>query len=166
MNHLNKPIVIGLVVVALSLQAGSLAQAAPNPSANAKVSRIVGVWDVTVSVYHCVSGALITTFPALHKFELGGTGQLVPAGDTTFASAHMAVWEHLGNDNYSTAAKFFRYDNGQLIGSAVIISEVWTDKSGMVYGGSGVAELYDLNGDFITLAGCPTFEGTRFTDGS
>jgi hypothetical protein len=45
-----------------------------NPQGNA----IVGLWDVVVDNRAC-DGPTISTFVSMHKFELGGTAQTVPA---------------------------------------------------------------------------------------
>jgi len=46
---------------------------------HARHNRIVGLWDVQVTVFNCSTGVPLANFRALHKYELGGTGQVVPA---------------------------------------------------------------------------------------
>jgi hypothetical protein len=157
-------IVTALSIGILATYGAAFAEAGSNPLANAKGSGIVGVWDVTVDVYNCNSGAYITSFPAMHKFELGGTGQVVPAGDSPIGPVHMMVWEYLGDNTYSSVIKFFRYDAGGLIGTAVLTNEVWISEDGTEYGGSGISKLYDLDGNQVGIAGCPSLSGTRFTE--
>jgi len=100
----------------------------------------------------------------MHKFELGGTGQVVPAALTPMNPAHLMVWEYLGDNTYSSAFKFFRYNlSGELQGSMVLTNEVWVSEDGMEYGGYGIAEQFDLNGDPTGVPLCPVFSGTRFT---
>jgi hypothetical protein len=166
MKRLNR---ITAIAAALSLgilvtYGTALAETGSNPLTNAKGSGIVGVWDVTVDLYNCDSGAYINSFPAMHKFELGGTGQVVPAGNSPTIPVHMMVWEYLGNNTYSSVFKFFRYNAGGLIGTTVLTNEVWISEDGMEYGGSGISELYDLNGNLVGIAGCPSLSGTRFTE--
>ena len=143
--------------------AASSVLASSNPHTNAKGSRIIGVWDVSVTVYNCDTGAQGPTFPALHKYELGGTGQLEPAGSSPANPLHLMVWKYQGKNQYSASIKFFRYDENGVIGTTVISNAVWLSKDGTQYSGSGIAELYDLNGNKVGVAGCPSFTGTRFT---
>ena len=147
----------------VSLLAASVGVASSNPLTNAEGSRIVGVWDVSVTLYNCVTGAQGPTFPALHKYELGGTGQVEPAGSSPANPLHLMVWEYLGKGQYSASIKFFRYDQSGVIGTTVISNVVWLDKDGTQYSGSGIAELFDLDGNKVGVAGCPSLSGTRFT---
>lgn len=152
-----------LLTGVVSLLATSAVIASSYPLANAKGSRIVGVWDVAVTLFNCDTGAQGPTFPAMHKYELGGTGQVEPAGSSPANPLHLMVWEYLGKNQYSATIKFFRYDESGVIGSTVISNVVWLNKGGTQYNGSGIAELYDLNGNKVGVAGCPSLSGTRFT---
>ena len=91
---------------------------------NARHSRIVGLWDVDVVIDNC-SGITVGSFRAMHKYELGGTGQIVPATNPTSLSEHSMIWSHVRGDDYRTVVKMFRFDtNGQYIGWIVIRNEV------------------------------------------
>ncbi|MCB1670915.1 MAG: hypothetical protein R3F41_12515 [Gammaproteobacteria bacterium] len=165
MKRLNRIIRIAttLTMGVLATYGTAFAQAGSNALTNARGSRIVGVWDVTVDLYNCDTGDYISSFPAMHKFELGGTGQVVP-GNSPAVPVHMMVWEYLGGNSYSSVFKFFRYNpGGQLIGTTVLTNEVWVSEDGAEYHGSGISELYDLNGNRVFVAGCPSVSGTRFT---
>lgn len=152
-----------LLTATPALLAAPPAQAGSNPITNAQHSRIVGVWDIQVSLFNCSTGAQVGGFPAMHKFELGGTGQVVPATNPAALSAHLMVWEHLGGDDYQWAIKFFRFDaTGMRLNYTVINSVVSIGPDGDTYLGSGVAETYDFNDNLLGIA-CPSFEGTRFT---
>lgn len=135
-----------------SAQPGSGAQAnaqSSNALTNAKASRIVGVWDVTVELLTCNNNpTMLTTFPAMHRFELGGTGQVVP-GNAPTIPVHMMVWEYLGDNTYSSVFKFYVFQNATLVGTTVLTNEVWVSEDGMEYGGTGVAEFYDSNGGVL-----------------
>jgi hypothetical protein len=163
MKHLNtRSLVTGALLLGLmSTQLPATAETGSNPLANARGSKIVGVWNVNVDLYNCGNGAYITSFPAMHKFELGGTGQVVPAGNSPLSPVHMMVWEYLGNDTYSAVFQFFRYDQNGLIGTSKLTNEVWVSPDGSEYGGFGIAELYDLDGNLVGIAGCPSVSGTR-----
>jgi len=152
-----------LLIGVLVTYATAYAQIGPDPQTNARKSRIVGLWDVEVTVTNCASGAPITSFLAMHKYELGGTGQVVPAGNPTSLSAHMMVWSHLSGNDYLMSMKMFRYDPaGNTIGWIVLSNEISINEEADEYAGSGVAEIFNLAGNIVGES-CPSFVGTRFT---
>jgi hypothetical protein len=151
-----------LVIASLMLQASVSAQVGPDPATTARNERIVGLWDVEVAIFNCATDAPMGGFKAMHKFELGGTGQVVPNNSPTALSAHMMIWNHVKNDDYQVAIKMFRFDvNGANIGWVVLNNQVSIDKEGNEYVGSGVAEFFDANGNF-QFSSCPSLIGTRF----
>jgi len=166
MNRFNTMALAGAMLAGLICATTPvLAEAGSNPLANAKGSRIVGVYDVSIDVHNCVSGAYLFSMVAMHKFELGGTGQLLPSGNSAVVPVHMMVWEYLGDDTWRSATQFFRYDAGGVIGTGRIVNEVWLSEDGTEYGGSGYSENYDLAGNLVGVGACPSFTGTRFTGG-
>jgi hypothetical protein len=164
MKHLIRVIgiTVGILSVALLNASAAIAQVGAEPRTSARPDRIVGLWDVQVSVANCLGGPVFATFPALHKYELGGTGQVVPASNPALLSAHMMAWTHLSGDNYVSRFKMFRYDAaGNTIGWTIVTNEVSIDEDATWYTGSGIAESFDNGGNFLT-ASCPSFVGTRF----
>lgn len=146
-------------------QTAVYAQDGPPQKPNARQHRIVGLWDVDVTITRCDNGAPLFTFPALHKYELGGTGQIVPATDPTALSAHMMTWNYAGNDDYQAAAKMFRFDEGgNYIGWVILNNEVSLSQNGNEYVGSGTAEFFNTAGVLVG-ASCPNFVATRFDGG-
>ncbi|HEY7162846.1 MAG TPA: hypothetical protein VH815_16410, partial [Acidobacteriota bacterium] len=85
----------------------AIAAIASADSKKSRANRIVGVWDVTVTIYDCSTGNALFTFPALHKYELGGTGQVVPATNPAGLSAHMTLWNYVSKNNYQLTVKMF-----------------------------------------------------------
>ena len=168
MKGLNKVARVIAVVLIGSLVALPTvhAQIGPDPNSNARQNRIVGVWDVEVTITRCDNGARLFTFPALHKYERAGTGQVVPATDPAALSAHVMVWSHAGGNNFQTAMKMFQFDgDGKYIGWVVVTSEVSINEGGDEYTGSGVAQFFNTAGDLVG-GSCPLFSGIRFTGGS
>jgi len=159
-----------VVGMALSLLIGTFvaqsvfaAGIGPDPKTSARDSRIVGLWDVEVSVENCMTGVPVASFVAMHKYELGGTGQVVPASNPTALSEHSMIWSHVKGNDYRMAAKMFRFDAiGNYIGWIVIRNEVSINKHADEYVGSGTAEIFNTAGDFVGVS-CPSFIGTRFT---
>ena len=165
MNRMKRIFGIAAVVLvgAFSVQATAWAQIGPDANSNARQGRIVGLWDVQVTITRCDNGTPLFTFPALHKYERGGTGQVVPSTNPAALSAHMVVWNHAEGNDYQTAMKMFRFDpDGNYIGWTVVTSEVSLSADGNEYEGSGVAEFFDTGGNPVG-GSCPTITGTRFT---
>jgi hypothetical protein len=130
-------------------------------SEKARGNRIVGLWEVVVENRVC-DGPTIGTFRGLHKFELGGTAQTVPSTNPMNLSAHVGVWNHLGQNNYNLAFKMWRFDpDGNYIGWVVVRFDIVIDEQAETSVGAGLALLYDTAGNIVG-SGCPTFTGTRF----
>jgi hypothetical protein len=124
--------------------------------------KIVGVWDVVVTVRGCSNGTPLATFPALHKYEVGGTGQVVPASNPSALSPHVTVWKQVGRHLYKMSVKAFRFDaSGNNVGWIVVRNDVAVNEDGSGYAGSGRAEAFDSSGNSLG-ASCPAFVGTRF----
>lgn len=167
MKRLNKNIGIftALLITTLFMQLTAFAQIGPEAKNNARHNRIVGLWDVDVTVTHCTLGFEIANFKGLHKYELGGTGQVVPATNPAGLSAHMMIWNHAGGNDYQMSMKMFRFDpSGNYIGWMVLTNEITINEAADEYAGSGIAEVFNAAGVLVAQT-CPTFVGTRFTGG-
>src|SRR5437879_66652 len=80
------------LLMAMMIIQGSVYAQDSDPKTNARHNRIVGVWDVQVTNADCVTGATLATFRGLHKYELGGTAQIVPSTNPARLSSHVGVW--------------------------------------------------------------------------
>jgi hypothetical protein len=115
-----------------------------------------------VTVLNCSTGDPIASFRGLHKYELGGTAQVVPSTNPAALSPHVGVWTSVGKDKYQLNFKMFRFDGaGNNIGWNVVRNDIAISKDATLYAGSGRADFYDLNGNLLGSS-CPTFTGTRF----
>ncbi len=144
------------------VQVTAYAQIGPNPKANARHSRIVGLWDVQVTVTNCSNGSVLGSFPAMHKFEFGGTGQVVPSTNPAALSAHMMIWSHVKDNDYLMSVKMYRFDAGAYVGYTVLTNELSLNEAADKYEGSGTAEFYDKAGNLF-MTSCPLLTGTRYT---
>lgn len=125
--------------------------------------RIVGTWDVHVSVRVCQTGAEVRTFESLEQFNAGGTMQDVSSG---FAPGRqtpgIGVWKHLGANRYGFSFKSFGFDaNGNFTGWTVVRHEVTLNPAASEFTSEGTAELYDAGGNLL-FAGCSSNTATRF----
>lgn len=146
-----------LLMVAGGMQAVSSAQ-----SASTYPGKIVGVWDVQVTVLNCSNGVPIGSAQGLHKYEVGGTAQFVPSINPAALSPYVGVWSPAPKDQYRAVLKTFRFDGaGNNIGWVVVRNIVAVSQDGTQYTGAGQAQFFDLNGNIVG-ASCQTFTGTRF----
>jgi hypothetical protein len=154
---------LGTLLLLLGLVGGTQTVVSAQ-SVEAHRNRIVGLWDVQVTVKNCSTGATLGSFPALHKYELGGTGQVVPATNLAGLSAHMTVWSHVRDNRYRMTVKMFRFDSsGNNIGWAVIKNNIAINEDATGYAGLGRAEVFDSNGNSLGTS-CAEFTGTRFVE--
>jgi hypothetical protein len=131
-------------------------------SANAGPNRIVGVWDAQIKNLDCKTGDVLASFPGLHKYELGGTAQVVPATNPALLSAHAGIWRHVDGRHYQLTFKMFRFDAaGNNVGWNVVKFNVAINDDATAEAGSGRSEVFDSEGNKLATT-CPTFTGTRF----
>ena len=153
---------LGTLVLLLMLMSGwqNLASAT---SVHSHDKRIVGLWDVQVNNFICGTSVSVASFRGLHKFELGGTAQVVPATNPALLSAHMGIWRHVEKNKYKLDFKMFRFDaDGNNIGWTVVKANVAINENAAGYAGSGQAEVFDADGNKVGMS-CPAFTGTRFS---
>jgi hypothetical protein len=75
----------------------------------------------------------------------------------------MMIWNHVEGNDYQMAFKMFRFDGaGNRTGWSLVNFEISIGEDGEEYTGTGVAQTFDLDGNFLG-GGCPSLVGTRFT---
>ena len=150
-------------VLLLLVLVGGLQTTASAQSVNARENRIVGLWDVQVTISNCDTGAPLLSFWGLHTYELGGTAQIVPGAKSAEVSEHVGVWRYVRDNDYRLDFKEFRFDAaGNTIGWVVVRNKVSINDGATEYRGSGEAEFFDPNGNPLGKVGCPTLTGKRF----
>jgi hypothetical protein len=152
---------LGTVLLLLALVGGVQTMVSAQ-SVKARPNRIVGVFDAQITNSDCSTGTPLFSFRGLHKYELGGTAQVVPGTNPALLSAHMGIWRHVQGNNYQLAFKMFRFDAaGNNIGWNVVKFNVAINEDATAEAGSGQSEVFDANGNLLVTT-CPTFTGTRF----
>lgn len=130
-------------ILPLVLLAGSVyAQGPGNGHAGAgllplPVNRIVGLWDVSMTIGPCQGGPT-QTFKALNTYHAGGT----LTDRNTFAPGARAsgqgVWSHQGNGQYKSRFQFYRFlpdgsfDGVQDIRTTMILNRLATEYTNTV----------------------------------
>lgn len=135
--------------------------------ANAE-DRIVGLWNVTVTLTNCATGDPLpfpgATFEAMGLYEDSGTFHDTNAMSPIIRSAGLGTWVRVGARVYDFAFRNFRFDStGTLpIGSQIIRHRVVLAENGESYSSSGTAEFYDVSGIRLLPDGCSKSEAQRF----
>ena len=81
-----------------------------------------GVWDISVTVRSCSTGAALHTGRAIQIFIDGGT--MTEIADRANRSAGLGTWRHLGGRSYATHHEFIEYDAaGSFNGTTVLTRE-------------------------------------------
>lgn len=121
-----------------------------------------GVWEATVTVRDCTSGATLAAFRGAQMIHRGGllsdTNSTAPAT----RGPGMGVWSRNGNGTYAAKFRFYRYNaDGSLAGSAIVTSTRTLSADGNAYSGDTRNEIRDPAGNLLA-SGCVTDTGVRF----
>lgn len=126
---------------------------------------IVGVWETSVTIRNCETGApLAPEFQGFSTYNSGGTyTESSGGGNPILRSAGHGVWEReRGWRNYSLKFTFLRFSpTGVLIGKQRVFQTLELSEDGDQLTSSGRFEVLDLNGS-VLATGCSTAAATRF----
>jgi hypothetical protein len=132
--------------------------------------RLAGVWDATVTLRNCETGAPIRTFASIANFDKDGTSLGSTSGvPQSLRTPEHGVWAHISGNTYRFKFKSFNFAPADItnpIGVAVsygiVTHDIELDESGDTYTSAGIARFYLLNGTQVGQ-GCSDAVGTRFT---
>ena len=125
--------------------------------------RIVGTWNVQVTIRNCQTGAAIRTFPSTTSYLSGGvfiesTSGIPPALKTP----GQGVWSHLSGRTYRLAFKSFSFDAGNnFTGWQIVRQQVTLNRRADETQSTGTVEVYNTAGNLL-FTGCSTAMSTRF----
>jgi hypothetical protein len=123
--------------------------------------RLEGVWDVSVNVTNCQTGALIRTVRTLQVFSRDGS--FTETANTFLRGSSVGVWNHAGEHTYDAAYWFFRYKpDGTFASIAKAIDKVVLDQDGDQFDASGTIQDFDANNVSISI-GCFTHTAKRLS---
>lgn len=144
--------ILRVCVIALAL-ASTHAAIAQNSNS------IEGVWNVTVTVTNCQTGALIRTVRAIQGFSHDGS--FTETASTYLRGSSIGTWNHDGGQNYSTTYWFFRYTpTGGFASFAYALNREKLDDDGNHFTASGTIQDFDANNNLISV-GCVVHSATR-----
>jgi hypothetical protein len=122
---------------------------------------IEGVWDVSVSVTNCDTGALIRTLRSIQLFQPDGS--FAETANTFLRGSSEGVWNHTGDEIYDATYWFFRYNpDGTFASIASAVDNVELSEDGTTFTASGVIQDHNAEGALIST-GCFTHTATRLS---
>ena len=154
----------GMLAAAVFLPAlgSAAAQDQQGPAQQGQQQRsIVGVWDVSITIVSCTTGAPLGTGSAMVMFNDGGT--VTEVSGNSNQNPGLGTWRHLGGSSYSTLSKFFTYSAfgpAAFNGTGVLTREIELNKNADEYTATSTNEVYNAAGQLINTI-CATSTGTR-----
>ena len=125
--------------------------------------RIVGTWDVQVTIRNCQTGAAIRTFPSITTFMTGGTFLESTSGIPQAAKTPgHGVWSQINSRTYQLSFKSFTFDaGGNFTGWQIVRQQINLNRRNNESESAGTLEVYTPNGTLV-FTGCSTTTATRF----
>lgn len=126
-------------------------------------ARIVGTWDVQVTIRVCQTGAAIRTFASIGTFNFGGTTLDSTSGiPQSLKTPGQGVWNYIGGRDYRFKFKSFSFDaSGNFTGWTIINHRATLNRWRDEYESAGTAEVYSPTG-VLLFTGCATTTAVRF----
>jgi hypothetical protein len=119
-----------------------------------------GVWDVTVTVTNCQTGALIRTVNSLQQFRHDGT--IVETANSASRGISEGVYSTAGDKTYDAAYWFFRYNpDGTFASMAKVTDQIKLGEEGQ-FTSAGVVLDFNATGTLIST-GCFVHSAKRLT---
>lgn len=119
--------------------------------------RLVGVWDVNVTLRDCVSGTAVTTFPAMNQYAADGSQTEVginmsPA--TRYPS--FGTWHFIGLGKFASEFKFFRFNpDGSYAGTQEVQRTITLSNDANQFTTTASVAIYDP-AHHLVKSGCAT----------
>lgn len=125
--------------------------------------RIVGTWDVQVTIRNCQNGAAIRTFPSITTYMSGGTFLESTSGiPQALKTPGHGVWSRISGRTYRLGFKSFSFDaGGNFTGWQIVRQQVNLNRRADESESAGTVEIYAPNGTLV-FTGCSTATATRF----
>lgn len=117
----------------------------------AQQSGLEGVWNVSVTVTDCSTGALIRTVSSLQEFHHDGT--VIETANTASRGISEGVYQANGWHAYDASYYFFRYTATGTFASMAKVTDTIKLVSEGHFTSTGTVLDYDANGNLLTT-GC------------
>lgn len=128
---------------------------------NAK--KLIGTWDVQVTIRNCQTGAAIRTFASMATYMSGGTRIGSTSGiPQALRTPEHGVWSYLGGRNYRLSFKSFSFDAANnFTGWSIVRHQLTLNRRADEGESAGTLEVYAPNGTLVST-GCSTTTTTKF----
>ena len=121
-----------------------------------------GVWNVSVSVTDCNTGALIRTVHSLQAYHHDGT--VNETANTASRGPSEGVWSAAGGHTYNDSFYFYRYTStGTFASLAHAMDTITLSSDPGHYTSTGTVLDFDANGNLIST-GCVLHTAYRLED--
>ncbi|SPF50983.1 conserved exported hypothetical protein [Candidatus Sulfopaludibacter sp. SbA4] len=129
------------------------------PAQNTQTQTLEGVWDVSVTVTNCQTGALIRTVRSLQMFLQDGS--FTESANTSLRGISVGTWNRVSGPMYNATYWFFRYNpDGTFASIAQSLDTITLTQDGSHFGAAGTIQDFDANNTLIST-GCFVHQATR-----
>jgi len=128
----------------------------------AEARRIVGVWDVAVTLKDCETGNAVGAVRARNMFMVGGTlTELNARGNPSLRSPSFGTWHVDPEGTYSAAFWYSRFDGaGTFTQTVKVTRRIRLSRDGNTFAATAFVEVFDTN-DTLVQTGCATEAARR-----
>ena len=122
-------------------------------------ARIVGIWDVAVTVVNCQTGAILRNVHSVQLYQRDGAVTETSSLGTRGSS--IGYWYHQEAHLYGAGYFFFRYNpDGSFASFAKASNTITLSPDGEQYTVTGTVQDYDANNNLLST-GCVTQTAKR-----
>ncbi|HLN00453.1 MAG TPA: hypothetical protein VK335_14295 [Bryobacteraceae bacterium] len=120
-----------------------------------------GVWDVSVTVTNCQTGALIRTVRSIQGFLHDGS--FTESANTFLRGASVGAWTRNGDSTSAAKFWFFRYKpDGTFASFAQALDMITVSEDGTEFTAQGTIQDFDTNNVSLSI-GCFTHTAKRLS---
>ena len=132
------------------------------PALQAQQHTLEGVWNVSVSVTDCNTGAVIRTVHSIQAYHHDGT--VAETANTASRGMSLGVWKAAGQGTYSDSFYFYRYTStGTFASLAHATDTITLGHDAGQYTSIGHVQDFDANGNLLST-GCVIHTAYRLED--
>ena len=131
------------------------------PALHAQQNTLEGVWNVSVTVTNCDTGAIIRTVHSLQAYHHDGT--VSETANTALRGPSEGVWSVAGGGTYQDSFYFYRYTSMGTFASLAHGTDTITLTDAGHYTSVGKVQDFDANGNLLST-GCVIHTAYRLED--
>jgi hypothetical protein len=122
-----------------------------------QAKRIIGVWDVAVTLKDCQTDEVVGAVRARNMFMPGGTmTELNARGNPSMRSPSFGIWHVDAEGTYSAVFWYSRFDaTGTFTQTVKVARQIRLSRDGNAFAASALVEVRDAN-ENLAFTGCAT----------